>query len=142
LVVGAVIIKHKLCLSDEETIDQIRENPYLQYFVGLTTFQTKAPFTPSLFVEIRRRMGDDVFEKFNQAIIMDALIERHTGEAVFTFEWFKSRYLEDGLYAPLVTDIVSCKFEDSYFDGRVKTTVKEIFDMKHGGGGLLAGDRV
>ena len=38
LIVGAVIIKHKLCLSDEETIDQIRENPYLQYFVGLTTF--------------------------------------------------------------------------------------------------------
>jgi len=35
LVIGAVIIKYKLCLSDEETIDQIRENPYLQYFVGL-----------------------------------------------------------------------------------------------------------
>ncbi|MBW2673386.1 MAG: SPOR domain-containing protein [Deltaproteobacteria bacterium] len=70
---------------------------------------------------------------FNYFIPMDALIERHTGEAVFTFEWFKSRYLEDGLYAPLVTDIVSCKFEDSYFDGRVKTTVKGIFDMKHGG---------
>ncbi|MCD6475128.1 MAG: IS5 family transposase [Anaerolineaceae bacterium] len=69
LVIGAVIIKHKLCLSDEETIDQIRENPYLQYFVGLTTFQTKSPFVPSLFVEIRRRMGDDVFEQFNQSII-------------------------------------------------------------------------
>jgi IS5 family transposase len=69
LVIGAVIIKHKLCLSDEETIDQIRENPYLQYFVGLTTFQTKAPFAPSLFVEIRRRMGDEVFEQFNQSII-------------------------------------------------------------------------
>jgi len=26
-VIGAVIIKHKLCLSDEETIEQIRENP-------------------------------------------------------------------------------------------------------------------
>ncbi|MCP4073779.1 MAG: transposase, partial [Hyphomicrobiales bacterium] len=33
LVIGAVIIKHKLCLGDEETIEQIRENPYLQYFV-------------------------------------------------------------------------------------------------------------
>ncbi len=27
LVIGAVIIKHKLCLSDEETVEQIRENP-------------------------------------------------------------------------------------------------------------------
>jgi hypothetical protein len=30
LVIAAVIIKHKLCLSDEETVEQIRENPYLR----------------------------------------------------------------------------------------------------------------
>ncbi|MBN2397130.1 MAG: SPOR domain-containing protein [Deltaproteobacteria bacterium] len=70
---------------------------------------------------------------FNYFIPMDRLIEGHTGNSVFTFEWFKSRYLEDGLYAPLITDIVSCKFEDSYLDGRIKTTIKGIFDMKHGG---------
>ena len=29
LVIGAVIIKHMLCLSDEETVQQIQENPYL-----------------------------------------------------------------------------------------------------------------
>ena len=69
MVIGAVIIKHKLCLSDQETVDQIRENPYLQYFVGFNSFQTEAPFVPSLFVEIRRRMGDDLFEQFNQSIV-------------------------------------------------------------------------
>ena len=42
---------------------------FLQYFVGLTTFQTKSPIALSQFVEIRRRMGDDVFEQFNQSII-------------------------------------------------------------------------
>ncbi|NOZ53892.1 MAG: transposase [Gammaproteobacteria bacterium] len=41
LVIGAVIIKHKRCLSDEETVAQIQENPYLQYFVGLAGYQTK-----------------------------------------------------------------------------------------------------
>jgi len=35
LVIGAVIIKHKLCLSEEEAVQQIQENPHLQYFVGL-----------------------------------------------------------------------------------------------------------
>jgi len=71
LVIGAVIIKHKLCLSNEETVDQIQddsmdgggrapsgtsaENPYLQYFVGLPGYQTKAPFVPSLFVGIRTK---------------------------------------------------------------------------------------
>ena len=33
LVIGAVIIKHKLNLSDRETVAQIQENPYLQHFV-------------------------------------------------------------------------------------------------------------
>ena len=69
LVIGAVIIKHKLCLSDEETVDQIRENPYLQYFVGLPGYQMEAPFVPSLFVEIRKRMGQSVFNVFQGAII-------------------------------------------------------------------------
>jgi len=69
LVIGAVIVKHKLCLSDRETVDQIQENPYLQYFVGLVDYQTHAPFVPSLLVEVRKRMGAEVFEEFHQAII-------------------------------------------------------------------------
>ena len=69
LVIGAVIIKHKLCLSDEETIEQIRENPYLQYFVGLKEYRKEAVFAPSLFVDIRRRMGEETFSHFNQAVV-------------------------------------------------------------------------
>lgn len=69
LVIGAVIIKHKLSLSDEEAVEQIRENPYLQYFVGLPGYQMEAPFAPSLFVEIRKRMGQSVFDVFQGAII-------------------------------------------------------------------------
>jgi len=69
LVIGAMIIKHKLCLSDRETISQIQENPYLQYFVGLPGYQAKPPFAPSLFVEIRKRMGQTVFDAFQQAVV-------------------------------------------------------------------------
>jgi len=69
MVIGAVIIKHKLCLSDEETVQQIQENPYLQFFVGLSRYQTEPPFAPSLFVEIRKRMGQTVFEGFHEAIV-------------------------------------------------------------------------
>jgi len=72
LVIGAVIVKHKLNLSDRETVAQIQENPYLQYFVGLSGYQMDAPFAASLFVEIRRRMGPAVFEAFHESII-DAL---------------------------------------------------------------------
>jgi hypothetical protein len=69
LVIAAVIIKHKLCLSDRAAVAQIQENPYLQYFVGLPGYQMDAPFAPSLFVEIRKRMGPSVFEVFHRAII-------------------------------------------------------------------------
>jgi len=69
LVIGAVIIKHKLWLSDIETVQQIQDNPYLQYFVGLSGYQQAAPFAPSLFVEIRKRMGAAVFEGFHRVII-------------------------------------------------------------------------
>ena len=69
LVIGAVIIKHKLCLSDRETVAQIQENPYLQYFVGLPGYQMEEPFAASLFVEIRKRMGQSVFDLFQMAII-------------------------------------------------------------------------
>ncbi|MCB9222234.1 MAG: transposase [Ignavibacteria bacterium] len=34
LAVGALIIKHKLGLSDREVVSTIRENVYIQYFVG------------------------------------------------------------------------------------------------------------
>ena len=69
IVIGAVIIKHKLSVSDDETVEQIRENPYLQYFIGLKGFQSEAPFAPSLFVEVRKRMGQTVFDEFHEAII-------------------------------------------------------------------------
>jgi len=69
LVIGAMIVKHKLCLSDEEAVQQIQENPYLQYFVGLAGYQMTVPFVPSLFVEIRKRMGQSVFEVFHRALI-------------------------------------------------------------------------
>jgi len=73
LVIGALIIKHRLNLSDEETVLQIQENPYLQFFCGFGEYVDAPPFVPSLFVEIRKRMGAEVFESFEQAIVDQAV---------------------------------------------------------------------
>ena len=80
LVIGAVIIKHKLCLSDEETVQQIQENPYLQYFAGLPGFTNEPPFAPALFVEIRKRMGQAVFESFHQAVVGAVQLHKPAGQ--------------------------------------------------------------
>jgi len=73
LVIGALIIKHKLNLSDEETVQQIQETHYLQYFCGFGEYVDAPPFVPSLFVEIRKRMGAEVFEAFEQAVVDQAV---------------------------------------------------------------------
>jgi transposase, IS5 family len=69
IVVGAMIIKEKKRLPDEETTEEIRENPYLQYFLGYEEFSHKAPFDPSLFVTLRERLGVEAFEKMTRAFI-------------------------------------------------------------------------
>ncbi len=67
--IGAVIIKHKLCLPDEEVIPAIQENPYLQYFLGYSGFSHERPFDPSLFVTIRKRLGVDAFNEMTDALL-------------------------------------------------------------------------
>jgi hypothetical protein len=69
LVIGALIIKHKLTLSDRDTVALISENVYMQYFCGLKSFQSKEPFDASLFVEIRKRLGNEKFDSFNAEVI-------------------------------------------------------------------------
>ena len=56
MVIAALIIKHKLNLSDEETILTIQENPYMQYMCGLTEYSDQPIFDPSLFTTIRKRI--------------------------------------------------------------------------------------
>ena len=69
MVLGALIIKHKLKLSDRDTVAMISENMYMQYFCGLRSFQTELPFDASLFVDIRKRVGAKSFDEFNEIVI-------------------------------------------------------------------------
>ncbi len=69
VVIGAVIIKHMLNLSDRETVLQIQENMFLQYFLGYTSFTNEAPFSPSLFVLIRERLSLDIINGINEIVV-------------------------------------------------------------------------
>ncbi len=69
IVIAAMIVKHKLRLDDRGTVEMIKENIYLQYFCGLKSFTTKRVFDPSLFVDIRKRLGGEEFDKFNKLVI-------------------------------------------------------------------------
>ena len=70
-VVGAMIIKHKLSLADDETTRTIQENPYHQFFLGYTEFSHNEPFDPSLFVTIRKRLGQKEFDAMTEAFLVE-----------------------------------------------------------------------
>ena len=79
IVIGSLIIKHKLNLSDEETVMTIEENPYMQFFLGLDEFSTKPLFSPSLFVEWRKKLGNETFNEFTKAIMRVCLPQKMDG---------------------------------------------------------------
>lgn len=68
MALGALIIKERCGYSDEETVRQIIENPYLQYFLGLPEFTTEQPFDPSLMVWFRKRLNNKVLSEINELI--------------------------------------------------------------------------
>ena len=69
IVIGSLIVKHKLGLSDEETVSMIEENPYIQYFLGLDEFAPSPLFSASLFVEWRKKLGNDTFNEFADVLV-------------------------------------------------------------------------
>ena len=68
-IIGAIIIKHLKSLSDEDTIEEIRENSYMQYFLGFSEYTYDQVFTPSLFVTIRKRLGLEEFKDLIEKIV-------------------------------------------------------------------------
>jgi hypothetical protein len=69
IVLGALIIKHIENLDDRGVIAAIQENPYMQFFIGLKEFDPNPVFDPSLFVEIRKRVGHDAFDSLSVELI-------------------------------------------------------------------------
>ena len=68
MALGALLIKEYLGCSDEETVQSIAEQPYLQHFIGLKKFTNKPPFDSSLMVWFRKRLSAGFMAELNEAI--------------------------------------------------------------------------
>jgi transposase, IS5 family len=69
LAFGALFIKQRLGLTDEETVEQIRENAYMQFFLGFAGYSSKAPFDPSMMVHFRKRFSEEDLKRINELIV-------------------------------------------------------------------------
>ena len=70
MALGALIIKEKLGISDRETVEQIKENPYLQYFLGMDNYTNAPLFDASLMVYFQERIGQDVVKEINSYMVI------------------------------------------------------------------------
>lgn len=64
IALGALIIKQRLRCSDEWTVRHVSENPYLQFFLGMKAYSSKAPFGASTMVEFRKRFPPEALRRF------------------------------------------------------------------------------
>ena len=72
---GTLIIKEYLNLSDQETVQHIRENPYMQYFLGEAGYRYDIQLDPSSLTYFRKRFTAEALKQWNHKII-----SQHNGE--------------------------------------------------------------
>ena len=80
IALGALIIQQTLGVSDEETVQQIEENLYLQYFIGIKKYTNQRPFDPSLMVWFRKRLSAKFMAEINEIMCSEVAmpqVEEH-----------------------------------------------------------------
>ena len=70
---GSLIIKERLGITDAETVEQIAENPYLQFFLGYTEMLQHLPFDESMMVHFRSRFTQVHLDRINEEIIANTI---------------------------------------------------------------------
>ena len=81
MALGALIIKEKLGITDRETVEQIKENPYLQYFIGISSYSNDTPFDASMRVHFRQRLGVELVNRINQKMVKE-MLENSSSESI------------------------------------------------------------
>lgn len=69
MALGSLIIQTRFQYSDRELVEQITENPYLQYFIGLPGYQEQAPFDASTLVLFRKRISSEMLMEANEHLL-------------------------------------------------------------------------
>ncbi|MGL5435145.1 MAG: IS5 family transposase [Lachnospiraceae bacterium] len=65
---GALHIQAAEHFTDEKTLENISENPYLQYFLGVHSFQTEPLFDLSMMVHFRKRFSAQDIAAINEEL--------------------------------------------------------------------------
>jgi hypothetical protein len=50
-------------------VEQMRENPYVQYFIGQSSYRNELPFDASLLVHFCQRISPNLINKVNKPMV-------------------------------------------------------------------------
>ena len=67
--IASLIIQKRYVFSDRDTAEEIRENPYLQYFLGFPAYAYALPFDPSMMTWFRERVTPEMLAEVNDFVI-------------------------------------------------------------------------
>ena len=97
MVMGSLIIQQRMGFTDREFLNQLQQNPYYQFFIGLEAFQHSAPFARTLLVTWRRRLTLEFIIKAND-LLCDA------APKTYMFRKGKSHFKRGVLVATQICD--------------------------------------
>lgn len=69
LALGSLLVQNKLGCSDRELVEQLTENPYLQYFIGMPGYKAKPPINASTLVLFRKRITMEMLQEVNERML-------------------------------------------------------------------------
>jgi len=85
LVIGLLLLKHMTGLSDEDVVEAVSENPYMQVFCGFEQFVTGGILDPSTLTKQRERLGLEFFKELEDKtykVLIDRKIIKAKGMLV------------------------------------------------------------
>lgn len=68
LAFGALFVQAKMDLRDRECAELIAENPYIQFFLGFSEYQSNPPVSASTFVYFRKRIKAAGIARINEIL--------------------------------------------------------------------------
>jgi len=80
MAIGTLVAKERYGFSDDDILEEIRMNPYLQYFIGLPEFTHEAPFDQSVITRFRKRVTPEMLSEINDIVIGRKKADAGSGE--------------------------------------------------------------
>jgi len=72
MAMGALIIKQRTGHSDEDVVNDVLENPYMQFLIGLHEFVTEPPFSQSSMTSFRKYITQEMIDEINEDLFRPA----------------------------------------------------------------------